>query len=101
MAEEKTLSSKQIYEGRSVSLRVDKIELPSGRETTREVVEHRDCVAIVPVGADDNVLLVSQFRHPVEKKLLEIPAEVSIPEKTLPTRYAARCRRRLATCLKK
>ena len=74
MAEEKTLSSKQIYEGRSVSLRVDKIELPGGRETTREVVEHRDCVAIVPVDADDNVLLVSQFRHPVEKELLEIPA---------------------------
>jgi len=74
LAEEKTLSSKQIYEGRSVSLRVDKIELPGGRETTREVVEHRDCVAIVPVDADDNVLLVSQFRHPVEKELLEIPA---------------------------
>lgn len=74
MAEEKTLSSKRIYEGRSVSLRVDKIELPGGRETTREIVEHRDCVAIVPVDADDNVLLVSQFRHPVEKELLEIPA---------------------------
>jgi len=74
LAEEKTISSKRIYEGRSVSLRVDKIELPGGRETTREVVEHRDCVAIVPVDADDNVLLVSQFRHPVEKELLEIPA---------------------------
>jgi len=74
LAEEKTLSSKQIYEGRSVSLRVDKILTPGGRETTREVVEHRDCVAIVPVDADDNVLLVSQFRHPVEKELLEIPA---------------------------
>ena len=74
MAEEKTLSSKLIYEGRSVSLRVDKIQTPGGRETIREVVEHRDCVAIVPVDADDNVLLVSQFRHPVEKELLEIPA---------------------------
>jgi ADP-ribose pyrophosphatase len=74
LAEEKTLSSRQIYEGRSVSLRVDKIELPGGRKTTREVVEHRDCVAIVPVDADDNILLVSQFRYAVEKELLEIPA---------------------------
>jgi len=74
LTEENTLSSKLIYEGRSVSLRVDKIELPGGRETTREVVEHRDCVAIVPIDADDNVLLVSQFRYPVEKELLEIPA---------------------------
>ncbi len=40
----------------------------------REVVEHDDCVAIVAVDADDNVLLVSQFRKPVEKELLEIPA---------------------------
>jgi len=45
-----------------------------GRETTREIVEHRDCVAIVAIDADDNVLLVNQFRHPVEKELLEIPA---------------------------
>jgi len=74
LAEEKTLSSKLIYEGRSVGLRVDKIEMPGGRETTREVVEHRDCVAIVPVDADDNILLVSQFRYPVKKELLEIPA---------------------------
>ena len=48
--------------------------MTSGRETTREIVEHSDCVAIVAVDADDNVLLVNQFRHPVEKELLEIPA---------------------------
>jgi len=48
--------------------------MPSGRETTREIVEHSDCVAIVATDADDNVLLVNQFRHPVEKELLEIPA---------------------------
>ncbi|GAI48933.1 unnamed protein product, partial [marine sediment metagenome] len=35
---------------------------------------HSDCVAIVPIDADDNVLLVRQFRKPVEKELLEIPA---------------------------
>jgi len=48
--------------------------MPSGRETTREIVEHSDCVAIVAIDADDNVLLVNQFRKPVEKELLEIPA---------------------------
>ena len=74
MAEEKKLSSQPIYEGRSVSLRVDTVQLPSGRKTTREIVKHRDCVAIVASDGDDNVLLVSQFRHPVEKELLEIPA---------------------------
>ena len=74
MAEEKKLSSQPVYEGRSVSLRVDTVQLPGGRQTTREVVEHRGCVAIIAVDADNNVLLVSQFRHPVERELLEIPA---------------------------
>ena len=71
---EKTLSSQLIYEGRAVKLRVDTVRMTSGRETTREIVEHSDCVAIIAIDADDNVLLVNQFRKPVEKELLEIPA---------------------------
>jgi ADP-ribose pyrophosphatase len=74
MAEEETLSTKLIYDGRAVSLRVDTVRLPGGRETTREIVEHEDCVAVVAVDGEDNILLVSQFRKPVEKELLEIPA---------------------------
>jgi ADP-ribose pyrophosphatase len=71
---EQTLSSKPIYDGRAVKIRVDTVRMPSGRETTREIVEHSDCVAIIAVDANDNVLLVKQFRKPVEKELLEIPA---------------------------
>jgi len=74
LAEERTLSSRRIYEGRAVRLRVDTVELSGGRQTTREVVEHDDCVAIIAVDDKDNVLLVKQFRKPVEKELLEIPA---------------------------
>ncbi len=74
MAEEKTLSSQLIYQGRAVRLRVDTVKTPSGRETTREIVEHDDCVAIIAIDADDKVLLVKQFRKPVERELLEIPA---------------------------
>ncbi len=71
---EKKLSSQQIYHGRAVNLLVDQVEKPSGRETTREVVEHSDCVAVVVLDDQDNVLLVCQFRHAVGKFLLEIPA---------------------------
>ena len=74
MVEEKTLSSRLIYEGQVVKLRVDTVKMPDGRETTREIVEYSDCVAIIAIDADDNVLLVEQFRKPVEKVLLEIPA---------------------------
>jgi len=74
LAEEETLSSRLIYEGQVVKLRVDTVKMPDGRETTREIVEYSDCVAIIAIDADDNVLLVEQFRKPVEKVLLEIPA---------------------------
>jgi len=74
LGEERTLSSQLIYDGRVVKLRVDTVRMPGGRETKREIVEHRDCVAIVAIDADDNVLLVKQFRKSVEKELLEIPA---------------------------
>ncbi len=74
MAEEKTLSSQLIFSGRAVRLRVDTVQMPSGRQTTREVVEHSDCVGIVAIDEDDNVLLVKQYRQAIDKELLEIPA---------------------------
>jgi len=82
LAEEKTLSSELIYEGRAVRLRVDTVKMPSGRETTREIVEHSDCVAIIAVDDKDNILLVNQFRKSVEKELLEIPAGGIDPAET-------------------
>ncbi|MBU2608569.1 MAG: NUDIX hydrolase [Chloroflexi bacterium] len=71
---EKTLSSETIYDGRAVKLRVDTVEMSGGRQTTREIVEHSDCVAVVAIDDEDNVMLVSQFRQAVENELLEIPA---------------------------
>ncbi len=71
---ERILGTEQIFQGRAVRLRVDRVEKPDGRETTREIVEHSDCVAIVAIDADDNVLLVRQPREAVGKELLEIPA---------------------------
>jgi ADP-ribose pyrophosphatase len=71
---EETLSSEIIYRGRAIGVRVDQVQTPGGRVTTREIVEHADCVAIVAVDDSNNLLLVNQFRKPVEKELLEIPA---------------------------
>ena len=71
---EKTLSSQLVYDGRAVKLRVDTVQTADGRETTREIVEHSDCVAIIAVDNNGDILLVSQFRKAVEKELLEIPA---------------------------
>jgi len=68
------VESRRLYEGRVVSLRVDRVKLPSGRSTIREVVEHAPVVAIVPLDGEGNVLLVRQYRLPVKRSLLEIPA---------------------------
>jgi ADP-ribose pyrophosphatase len=71
---EKTLLRKYIFEGRAIKLRVDTVVTADGRRSTREIVEHGDCIGVVALDADDNVLLVSQYRTPLAKNLLEIPA---------------------------
>ena len=71
---EKILSSRTIYEGRILKLRVDTIQTADGRQTTREIVEHADCIAVIAVDAEDNILLVKQYRGALAKELLEIPA---------------------------
>jgi ADP-ribose pyrophosphatase len=71
---EKKLASQQIYQGHAINIRVDTVEKAGGRKTTRDVVEHSNCVAVVATDEQDNVLLVRQFRHPVDRFLLEIPA---------------------------
>ena len=71
---ERTIESQRIYKGRVVGLRVDTVQLPQGRVTQREIVEHGGAVAVVPLDTEMNVLLVRQYRKPVEQELLEVPA---------------------------
>jgi len=74
MPEERTLSTRTIFQGRSIRLRVDEVMLPTGRRTQREVVEARGAVGIVAVDDDGCLLLVRQFRKPAGRELWEIPA---------------------------
>ncbi|MHC1565591.1 MAG: NUDIX hydrolase [Candidatus Syntropharchaeales archaeon] len=71
---EETISSEIIFDGRILRLRRDCVRLPSGRVGSREVVEHVGAVAAVVVRDDGSVVLVRQFRKPVERVLLELPA---------------------------
>jgi len=71
---EKQISTTQVYDGSGISVRVDRVRKPNGKTTTRDVVEHGDCVVAVPVDEAGNVLLVRQFRYPVDSYLLEVPA---------------------------
>lgn len=71
---EKTMKSERVYDGRIIGLRIDTVELPNRKYSRREIVEHDNCVMIIPVTDDGCVYLVKQYRKPVDKVLLEFPA---------------------------
>lgn len=76
---ETVVGTQRVFEGKIVNLRVDEVELPNGVRSKREVVEHADSVAIVPLLDDGRIVLIRQFRLPAEGVLLEIPAGVVDP----------------------
>ena len=71
---EKTLKSRRIFKGRIVGLREDTVKLDNGVISKREIVEHPGAVAVIAITKDKKIVLISQFRKPAEKVLLEIPA---------------------------
>lgn len=71
---EKTLESSIIYDGAFLRLRTDRAKLPNGRTASREVVEHPGGVAILPLDEAGNVILVEQYRYPLGKLVVEVPA---------------------------
>lgn len=71
---EETIESTEVFAGRLVKLRVDKVRLPNGRQTTREIVVHRGAVAAVPLTGDGKVVMIRQYRQAAGEVLLEIPA---------------------------
>ena len=71
---EKTLSFTYIYHGKIINLRQDKVKLPDGRETVREIVEHPGAVVILAITEKKEIVMVRQFRKPADEILLELPA---------------------------
>lgn len=71
---EKTISSDRVFDGRVIKLRLDHVELPDKKVTTREIIEHPGATAVVAIDDQGRIPFVRQYRKPVEKYLLEIPA---------------------------
>jgi 8-oxo-dGDP phosphatase len=69
-----TTSSETLYTGKIFALRRDQVRMPGGKDVTREVVEHFGAVAVVAMDDDDNILMVYQYRHPLGRRLWELPA---------------------------
>ncbi|MDA1189427.1 MAG: NUDIX hydrolase [Chloroflexi bacterium] len=71
---ERMVESSSKFAGKLVQVHVDTVELPGGRRATREVVEHKPAVVMIPFDDDGNIILVRQYRHAVKRALLEAPA---------------------------
>lgn len=69
-----TVASETIYVGNIFALRADEVSMPGGRTARREVVEHYGAVGIVAMDDNGNVALIYQYRHPVGRRLWELPA---------------------------
>jgi len=69
-----TLASHTVFEGAIIALRTDEVLMPGGVTATREVVEHYGAVAIAAVDDDEQLAMVYQYRHPVGRRLWELPA---------------------------
>jgi 8-oxo-dGDP phosphatase len=69
-----TVDSETVYVGNIFALRADDVRMPGGNIAKREVVEHYGAVAILAMDDDGNVVMVYQYRHPVGRRLWELPA---------------------------
>ena len=69
-----TVASETIYVGKIFALRADEVRMPHDNIARREVVEHYGAVAVVALGDDESVMLVYQYRHPLGRRLWELPA---------------------------
>ena len=71
---EKTVSSREIYNGRIIHVKEDTVRLPDGKLAGRELVMHHGGVGVIAVDEDKNVLTVTQYRKPYDEMVLEVPA---------------------------
>lgn len=68
------LSHRRVYDGKVLALDVDEVEEPGGIRAQREAVRHRGSAAVLALAQDRRVVLVRQYRYPVDDLVWELPA---------------------------
>ena len=69
-----TIKETEIYAGNYLNLMNVQVELPNGKLSNRDIIKHPGACAIIPFISENEIILVEQFRKPLERTLLEIPA---------------------------
>jgi ADP-ribose pyrophosphatase len=83
---EETLDSEQVFDGRLLKVFSDKVRLPDGHESTREIIRHQGAVVVIAVLDNGKLLFERQFRYPLRRVFLELPAgKIDPGEHTLDT----------------
>ena len=83
---ERTVSSKTVYRGQLLHVLEDEVRLPDGGSARREYIRHPGAATILPYLDRDTVVLVRQYRYPLARHFLEIPAgKIDRGEKPLQT----------------
>jgi ADP-ribose pyrophosphatase len=71
---EHTEGSRTVYRGKLLHVLEDAVRLPDGRGSMREYIQHPGAVMVVPLTEEEHVVLVRQFRYPLRRHFIEIPA---------------------------
>jgi 8-oxo-dGDP phosphatase len=85
-----TTSSETLHSGKIFALRKDQVRMPGGKIVNREVVEHYGAVAVLAMDDDARIPMVYQYRHPIGRRLWELPAGLLDVDSEAPHLTAAR-----------
>jgi len=79
---EHTLDSSDEYRGRLLHVKKDRVRLPNGAESSREYIVHPGAAVMIPVFENGDILLERQYRYPLRRDFLELPAGKFDPGET-------------------
>ncbi len=89
MRDAETVNSERVYTGKVFNVDRDRVAMPNGRTVTVDVVRHAKSVVVAPVPEPGKIILVRQFRYPINRFLWELPAG-SVDEGEVPEQAARR-----------
>ena len=87
----RTIETRRVFEGRVFSVARDRVRLPHGREATLDVVRHAASAVLLPMVDDQHVVLIRQYRYPVDRVLWELPAGTLDPGESPEVAAAREC----------
>ena len=74
MTDPERLTHQRVFDGKVFDVDRDRVRMPNGRQVTLDVVRHPRSVVLLPVPEPGHVILIRQYRYPVNRWLWELPA---------------------------